>query len=88
MFTQVTDGQLVGMESRSRSFTGLLRQMVVYRDDVCRTPWCDARIKHADHAEGYASGGATSWENGSGLCAACNYAKEHRGGSTRPRLRV
>lgn len=79
MFTQVTDGQLVGMESRSRTFTGLLRQMVVYRDDVCRTPWCDARIKHADHSEGYASGGATSWENGSGLCAACNYAKEHPG---------
>ncbi|SMX75069.1 HNH endonuclease [Brevibacterium antiquum] len=79
MFTRATDGQLVGMESRGRAFTGLLRQMVVYRDDVCRTPWCDARIRHADHADEYASGGATSWENGSGLCAACNYAKEHPG---------
>lgn len=79
MFTRATDGQLVGMESRGRSFTGQLRQMVVYRDDVCRTPWCDARIRHADHADGFASGGATSWENGSGLCAACNYAKEHPG---------
>lgn len=79
MFTRATDGQLVGMESRGRSFTGQLRQMVIYRDDVCRTPWCDARIRHADHADGFASGGATSWENGSGLCAACNYAKEHPG---------
>ncbi|SMX85627.1 protein of unknown function (DUF222) [Brevibacterium sp. 239c] len=79
MFTRATDGQLVGMESRGRIFTGQLRQMVIYRDDVCRTPWCDARIRHADHADGYASGGATSWENGSGLCAACNYAKEHPG---------
>lgn len=79
MFTRASDGQLVGMESRSRTFTGQLRRMVVYRDDVCRTPWCDARIKHADHADGYASGGSTSWENGSGLCAACNYAKEHPG---------
>ena len=79
MFTRATDGQLVGTESRGRTFTGQLRQMVVYRDDVCRTPWCDARIRHADHADGYASGGATSWENGSGLCAACNYAKEHPG---------
>lgn len=79
MFTRATDGQLVGMESRGRVFTGQLRQMVIYRDDVCRTPWCDARIRHADHADGYASGGATSWENGSGLCAACNYAKEHPG---------
>lgn len=79
MFTRATDGQLVGMESRGRTFTGQLRQMVVYRDDLCRTPWCDARIRHVDHADGYAAGGATSWENGSGLCAACNYAKEHRG---------
>ncbi|GAA1869981.1 HNH endonuclease [Brevibacterium marinum] len=79
MFTRATDGQLVGMESRGRTFTGQLRQMVVYRDDVCRTPWCDARIRHADHADGYASGGATSWENGSGLCAACNFTKEHPG---------
>ncbi|SDR97331.1 protein of unknown function [Brevibacterium sandarakinum] len=79
MFTRATDGQLVGMESRGRTFTGQLRQMVVFRDDVCRTPWCDARIRHADHADGHASGGETSWENGSGLCAACNYAKEHPG---------
>lgn len=79
MFTRASDGQLVGMESRGRAFTGQLRRMVVYRDDLCRTPWCDARIKHADHADGYASGGVTSWENGSGLCAACNYAKEHPG---------
>lgn len=79
MFTRATDGQLVGMESRGRTFTGQLRQMVVFRDDVCRTPWCDARIRHADHADGHASGGGTSWENGSGLCAACNYTKEHPG---------
>lgn len=79
MFTRATDGQLVGMESRGRAFTGQLRRMVIFRDDVCRTPWCDARIRHADHADGFASGGETSWENGSGLCAACNYAKEHPG---------
>lgn len=79
MFTRVTDGQLVGAECRGRAFTGRLRQMVVFRDDLCRTPWCDARIKHADHADSYATGGETSWENGSGLCAACNYAKEHPG---------
>lgn len=79
IFTRPEDGQLVAMEARGREFTGRLRQMVVFRDDVCRTPWCDAPIRHADHAEPYGSGGQTSWENASGLCAACNYAKEHPG---------
>jgi hypothetical protein len=79
LFTSPEDGQLVGMEARGREFTGRLRQMLVFRDDRCRTPWCDAPIRHADHAEAYADGGQTTWENGSGLCAACNYAKEHPG---------
>ncbi|MDN5658033.1 DUF222 domain-containing protein [Brevibacterium sandarakinum] len=79
MFTAAEGGHLVGMESRGRSFTGKLRQMVVFRDDMCRTPWCDAPIKHADHADPHADGGKTSWENASGLCASCNYAKEHPG---------
>lgn len=79
IFTRPEDGQLVGMDSRSREFTGRLRQMIVFRDDRCRTPWCDAPIRHADHAESASAGGKTTWENGSGLCAACNYAKEHPG---------
>ncbi|MGC2976626.1 DUF222 domain-containing protein [Brevibacterium sp. FAM 25378] len=79
IFTRPDDGQLVGMDAKSREFTGRLRQMITYRDDVCRTPWCDAPIRHADHARPVASGGATTWENGSGLCASCNYAKEHPG---------
>ncbi|MGO2036086.1 MAG: DUF222 domain-containing protein [Brevibacterium sp.] len=79
LFTRAADGQLVGMEARGRAFTGQLRQMMLFRDDVCRTPWCDAPIRHADHADPHATGGDTSWENGSGLCAACNYTKEHTG---------
>ncbi|RAE46619.1 HNH endonuclease, partial [Burkholderia multivorans] len=81
MFTTVSEGQLVGTEARGRAFTGRLREMVIFRDDRCRTPWCDAPIKHADHARPFAEGGATSWENGSGLCASCNFAKEHPGWS-------
>ncbi len=79
LFTTPTERQLVGMESRGREFTGQLRQMVIFRDDVCRTPWCDARIKHADHVRPVAAGGDTTWENASGLCASCNFAKEHPG---------
>lgn len=79
MFTSPETGQLVGMDSRRRTFNGLLRRMIVFRDDVCRTPWCDAPIKHADHATPAAEGGNTEWSNASGLCEACNYAKEHPG---------
>lgn len=79
MFTSPDTGQLVSMDSRRRTFGGLLRRMVVFRDDVCRTPWCDAPIRHADHATPAAEGGETEWSNASGLCAACNYAKEHPG---------
>lgn len=79
MFTSPDTGQLVSMDSRRRTFGGLLRRMVVFRDDVCRTPWCDAPIRHADHATPVAEGGETQWSNASGLCAACNYAKEHPG---------
>ncbi|RAE66979.1 HNH endonuclease, partial [Burkholderia multivorans] len=51
-------------------------RMITVRDDVCRTPWCEATIKHVDHATPVAAGGATSWDNASGLCAACNYINE------------
>lgn len=76
LFTRPEDGQLVRMDSKRREFSGLLRRMIVIRDDVCRSPWCDAQIKHADHATAVAAGGQTEWGNASGLCAACNYAKE------------
>lgn len=79
LFTTPHEGQLVGMESKARVFSGLLRRMVVFRDDVCRSPWCDAPIKHADHVNPAAAGGPTTWENASGLCASCNFAKEHPG---------
>lgn len=88
LYTRPTDGQLVKMDSNSREFTGLLRRMITVRDDVCRTPWCEATIRHVDHATPSAAGGATNWDNGSGLCAACNLLKElpgwrHRATATR-----
>ncbi len=79
LYTRPEDGQLVRMDSRRREFSGLLRRMVVMRDDVCRSPWCEAPIRQADHAVSFAAGGDTEWENSSGLCAACNYAKELAG---------
>jgi HNH endonuclease len=70
---------LVGMDSRRREFSGLLRRLVVLRDDTCRTPWCDAPVRHVDHATPAREGGATTFDNASGLCARCNYTKENHG---------
>jgi hypothetical protein len=72
-------GRLVGMESTSRRFTGALAEFLAIRDQVCRTPWCDAPVRHVDHPVRRRDGGATTAESGQGLCEACNYAKEAPG---------
>ena len=79
LFTRPTDGSLVAMDSRSRVFDGELRRFLVARDEVCRTPWCDAPVRHVDHVVRAADGGKTSADNGQGLCGSCNYAKEAPG---------
>jgi hypothetical protein len=75
-------GRLVAMESRRRRFTGQLRSYLIARDQVCRTPWCDAPIRHADHAVPAARGGPTTTDNGQGLCEACNHTKQAPGWTT------
>lgn len=83
LFTSPTDGSLVAMDSRARLFDGQLRRFVILRDQTCRTPWCDAPIRHVDHVDRADDGGETSADNGQGLCEACNYAKELRGWQAR-----
>ena len=70
---------LVAMDSRRRVFGGLLRRMLVLRDDVCTTPWCDAPVVQADHTHPVRAGGATTLGNGGGKCARCNGVKEAPG---------
>ena len=79
LFTVPASGSLVAMESNRRRFDGLLRDVVLLRDATCRTPWCDAPIRHIDHVVPDRCGGATSAANAQGLCEACNYAKEAPG---------
>ena len=67
------------MDSRRRLFGGLLRRMLVLRDDVCTTPWCEAPIVHADHTTPARDGGPTSFQEGAGKCARCNQGKEAPG---------
>ena len=72
------------METRRRLFTPNQRRFIALRDQTCRTPWCDAPIRHADHITPAETGGPTSIGNGEGLCVACNHAKQAPGWRARP----
>jgi len=82
LYTAPGSGELVAMEARARLFPAGLRALLVLRDQTCRTLWCDAPIRHSDHALPHAAGGPTS--AGQGLCEACNHAKQAPGWRARP----
>ena len=79
LYRHPDSGALVAMESRSRLFPKGLAQFIAFRDDTCRTPYCDAPVRHIDHAAPHSRGGPTAAGNGLGACEACNYAKEAPG---------
>lgn len=69
-------GRLIAASSASRFFADGLASLLRVRDQgLCRTPYCDAPIRHVDHVVPAARGGPTEEENGQGLCEACNLAK-------------
>ena len=72
------------MDSRARIFPAGLRRFIQTRDDTCRTPYCDAPIRHLDHIHPWHNRGQTSRTNGAGLCEACNHTKETPGWTARP----
>jgi hypothetical protein len=75
---------LVAMDSQGRRFEGKLAEFLRLRDRRCRNLWCNAPIRHLDHAQDVAKGGRTSAANGQGLCEACNHAKQADGWAVRP----
>ncbi len=76
LYTAPGTGELVGVDSRARLYPPGLRRFIQARDDTCRTPYCDAPIRHIDHIIPWHHGGTTSLANGAGLCEACNHTKE------------
>lgn len=82
IYAHPTSGELVALDSRRRRFPTGVQQLIRLRDQYCRTPWCGAPIRQADHARSHARGGGTSLSNGQGKCQACNLAKEAPGWST------
>ncbi len=84
LYVQPESGELVAADARTRLFPAGLATFIDLRDQFCRTPWCDAPIRHHDHLVPAARDGTTSRDNGQGLCEACNYAKESVGWRARP----
>ena len=60
LYTHPATGELVALESRAKRFPEALREFLVLRDQTCRTPWCDAPVRHGDHVVPHAQGGPTS----------------------------
>ncbi|QIK74787.1 HNH endonuclease [Nocardioides piscis] len=79
LFAMPRTGALLAVESASSFFRGGLADLIDLRDRRCRSPYCNAPIRHRDHVVSRAQGGATDLANAQGLCEACNYAKESPG---------
>lgn len=79
LYRHPRSGALVAMESRARRFPKGLATFIGLRDQRCRTPYCDALIRHRDHARPHHRDGPTNATNGLGSCERCNYVKESPG---------
>jgi hypothetical protein len=84
LYTHPRTGELIAMDSRARLFPPGHRRFIQTRDDTCRTPYCDAPIRHLDHIIPWHTGGPTTTDNAAGLCEACNHTKETPGWNARP----
>jgi hypothetical protein len=86
LYTHPGTGRVVALESTAGPFPAGLAELIRFRDQGrCRNLWCGAPIRDTDHVTSRAEGGPTSFENGQGLCEACNIAKEAPGWTARPR---
>ena len=79
LYTAPGTGELVAMDSTARLFPAGLKRFLQIRDETCRTPYCDAPIRHHDHVTPRHRRGQTTAGNGQGLCEACNHTKETPG---------
>ncbi len=73
-------GIVIGGDSRRRTFTGILADLIRARDKYrCSEQHCDAPIRHIDHILRWADGGRTEFGNGRGLCEFHNHLREQPG---------
>ena len=79
LFTDPVTGIVTDCDPRRRRFDGVLAKLLIYRDQHCRDPFCDAPIRHLDHIHTHASRGPTSASNGRGMCERGNYVRHMPG---------
>lgn len=79
VYTAPSSGELIAMDSEARIAPVKLKELIAVRDQFCRTPYCDAPIRHIDHVYQAAKGGKTSELNLDGRCAWCSQSKETSG---------
>lgn len=84
LYTAPGTNELLATDSKARLFPKGMRRFIETRDDTCRTPYCDAPIRHFDHVLAWHAGGTTTLDNGAGLCEACNHTKENPGWAVKP----
>ena len=85
-YTDPDTGQLAAMDSTARFFSTHMKQFMLVRDRECRTPYCHAPARHADHADDHARGGPTDVDaNGNYRCERCNHTKQAPGWRVRRR---
>lgn len=83
VLTDPVTGQVTAVDPRRRRFDGTVRRFIRIRDQLCRTPFCEAPIDDADHVHRFADGGPTNIDNGAGVCRRFNLVKEMPGWSVR-----
>lgn len=79
VYAQPGSNKLVAMESAARVFPRGLARFIALRDQICRTPFCNARIRHTDHVKAHGHRGRTEVHNGQGVCEQCNYVQAEPG---------
>jgi hypothetical protein len=76
LYTDPATGMVTQIDASRRRFTGTLAAYLRYRDRFCRTPYCEAPIRHLDHISPHVAHGPTTADNGRGLCERCNYINQ------------
>ncbi len=84
LYTNPRTGHLLTGDTTRRLFPPAARNYLISRDQTCRTPWCNAPIRHADHITAHHHGGPTTITNGQGLCENCNHTKQAPGWQHQP----
>lgn len=79
LYTDPLSGEPTAIDVRRRLFPKRLHRLIVARDRYCRTPWCGAPIRHADHVHDHHRDGPTTLLNAQGLCEQCNHVKQAPG---------